>query len=305
MTLFLLACTDSASDTDTGPAPLAEVYELADDEQFPEGIAFHAGERAFFLSSLTSGGVTRLDADGTESTIHTPASGWMSLGMKIDEASDQLVVCAVSAYGTDDTDSAIWAFDPATGEQTASVMLGTAWAGANCNDVAFHDGAVYVTDRENLNLYRVDLAAGTAELWFADEALAPSVIGMNGIVVTDDAQLLVGKYSPAELYRVPLDDPGSFEQVSLSGDGIGTLPDGFDGIVRIDDRLAIAGHDSSVVLRSDDGWLSATATPIDSPVGLAAMTVAEGRLYGLKGEVVPWVLGTDVDLPFEVRTLEL
>ena len=297
----LLGCADKADDTAGGDA-LLDVYTLSDDDQFPEGVAFHAGERAFFLSSLTTGAVTRLDADGAESTLYTPGAGWMSLGMKLD--GDTLAVCAVYGYGQEDTTGAIWAFDATTGAVIADVDLSAAFAGANCNDVAFDGGYVYVTDRENPNLYRVDLAAGSAELWLTDPALEPGIIGMNGIVVTPGGELLVGKYSPAELLRVPLADPSALALVALSGDEVGSLPDGFDGIAWDGDALVIAGNSELYRLTSGDDWGSAAVSAVAPGAAIAAVTVAEGRVYGLKGEVVPFVLGTDIDLPFELRAIE-
>lgn len=298
--LALLACVGPQ---DSGDADgLQDVYTLADHAQYPEGMAFHAGERAFFLGSLTTGAVTRLDADGSESTLFTPESGWMSLGMTLD--GDVLAVCAVYAYGEPDTTGAIWAFDVTTGAQTASVDLGAAFAGANCNDAAFHDGALYVTDRENPNLYRVDLGAESAELWLSDPLLEPGYIGMNGVVVTPGGDLLVGKYGPAALLRVPLDAPTALEVVTLTGDAVGSLPNGFDGIVWQDDTLVIAGNAELYRIQSDDDWRTGQVTTTVPDVRHAAVAMAEGRLYGLKGEVVPYVLGTDVDLPFEVRALD-
>lgn len=296
----LLACV-AAGDSGEGDG-LQDVYTLADDAQYPEGMAFHAGERAFFLGSLTTGSVTRLDADGSESTLFTPDPGWMSLGMTLD--GDVLAVCAVYAYGEPDTTGAIWAFDVTTGAQTASVDLGAAFAGANCNDAVFHGGALYVTDRENPNLYRVDLGSESAALWLTDPLLEPGYIGMNGVVVTPAGDLLVGKYGPAELLRVPLDAPTSLQAVALTGDAVGSLPNGFDGIVWQDDTLVIAGNAELYRVRSDDDWRTGQVTTTTPGVRHAAVTLAEGRLYGLKGEVVPYVLGTDVDLPFEVRALE-
>jgi hypothetical protein len=40
-------------------------------------------------------------------------------------------------------------------------------------------------------------------------------------------------------------------------------------------------------------------------VGIAAVTVAEDQVYGLKGEVVPWVLGLEPELPFQILRFEL
>lgn len=298
--LSLLACTDKGGD-DTA-APLADVYTLSSQDQFPEGVAFHPGQRAFFMGSLTHGAITRLEADGTESVVLTPEAGWWTLGLKV--AGDTLWACAVFRYGEEDTTSALWGLDVASGARVVDVDLGAALAGANCNDVAIHDGFVYLTDREHAALYRVPEGGGEPTLWRQDAALEPGLIGSNGVVVTPGGDaLLVGKYAPPELLRVPLDTAAPVIPVALSGADVGSLPDGFDGITWFGDDLAIAGNRNALRLTSDDDWASATVATMDAGAAIAAVTEAEGRLYGLKGEVVPFVLGTEVDLPFELRVV--
>ncbi|MCB9763260.1 MAG: SMP-30/gluconolactonase/LRE family protein [Alphaproteobacteria bacterium] len=302
MTLLLaLACTAKTPDDSGGPAALADAYTLSDEGLFPEGVAFHEGERAFFMGSLEGGAITRLDADGAETVIFEPDPGWMSLGMKIAPGTDTLVVCAIQGYGTEDVHAALWRFDVTTGARTSEVDLG---AGSNCNDVAIDAaGTTWVTDRESPNLYRVP-AGGAAELWATDEALGSTLIGLNGAVLTD-THLLVGIYAPATVLRVALADPTDIQEVAVTGDDLGSLPDGLDGITWFGDTMVIAGNSRVLELRSDDGWASATCTATEQEVAFAAVTVAEGRVYGLKGEIVPYVLGMDVDLPFELRVAAL
>lgn len=292
--LLLLACAPET----TTDEPLLERYTLSDSVGFPEGVAFHATSRAFVMGSLEHGGITRLDADGTETRIVTADADWTTLGTKVG-ASGAIHMCAVQFPSTDDARSQLWIVDIDDGLTSAVDLQGSP---NNCNDVVEIEGTVYLTDREAGRIHRVDLATDTAEIWFEDEVLDPELIGLNGIVHIGDA-LLVGKYSPPRLFRIPLADPAAFTEVTLDGDPLGTLPDGFDGIIEHEGDLFIAGNKNLVQLSSTDNWITATATTTQPEVPIAAVTIAEGQIYGLKGEIVPSVLGLPVDLPFELVAL--
>ncbi len=295
------ACSDDETTPQPTPLPSSMVFDQA--TLFPEGAAFAASERAFFVGSLGGGSITRIDADGSQQVIFPEASGWSTLGMKVSKQGE-LVVCAVFAYGEPQTEAEIWSFDVATGARTHVVPLKGAFAEANCNDVAFDaDGMVYVTDRENPNLYRVSLANETAEVFVTDAALETGVIGNNGIVYRDGV-LLMGKYAPAKMLRIELSDPTALTEVTLSGDEVGMLPNGFDGMVWDGDVLTIAGNSQVFRATSADNWNSAQLKAYSPPVNIAAVTVAEGQVYGLKGEIVAYVLSSDPDLPFELLALD-
>ncbi|MEZ4318509.1 MAG: hypothetical protein R3F61_13435 [Myxococcota bacterium] len=296
--LVLVAC---AGDPATLPVePLLSDYVLSDAVDYPEGMAFRADERAFYVGSLGHGGITRVDADGTETLVFAPdEDGWATLGLKIHPDTGDVLACAVRDPSTPDAVSELWVLDPATAAVQAFPLAG---APANCNDVVAVGDQVYLTDREAPRLHRVDLATGTASVFLEHAELTPQIIGNNGIVHADGA-LLVGQYAPARLLRVPLDAPETVEEVVLTGDSIGSLPNGADGITWQDDTLVIAANRRLARLTSDDGWQTATVAATDLDVGVAAVTVAEDRRYGLKGEVVAFVLGTPTDRPF--RILEL
>lgn len=299
--LALLGC--GGADPDSGGADeveLLEVYDLADEVGFPEGLAWHPGVQAFFIGSIEHGGLTRVDPDGAEHPIETvEEDGWMSLGVRAHEA--EVLVCAVRGAGTDTSRSELWRVDV---ESEAVVRVPLQTSPADCNDLVVVDGSAYLTDRESGRIHRVDLATNTSEIWLESEALKPGLIGNNGIVVTEGGALVVGQYSPARLVRVPLDAPEEAEAVELSGDSLGTLPNGPDGVVWHGDDLVFVANDVLATVSSSDDFRSADVRSDDAPVGLAAITEAQGQLFGLKGEVVPFVLGTTVDLPFQILAVE-
>ena len=49
--------------------PLAPVYTLSSNDSFPEGVTYDPIDRAFYTGSLQGGTITRVDADGTESSF--------------------------------------------------------------------------------------------------------------------------------------------------------------------------------------------------------------------------------------------
>lgn len=307
-TVLLVACaggdpksSDSAAGSDD-TVPLAASYTLEGDTLFPEGIAWSDSERAFFVGSLTEGSIVRVDPDATQTTVFQPDSGvWMTLGMKVDEGAGELLVCAVEDYGTEAPQSVLQRFAVADGSLLEQVELAP---GAVCNDVAVAaDGRVWITEREGPRLWTVAPGGSTAEVFAEGALLEPEVIGCNGVVVVDENTVLVGKYAPGRILRFDPADPGSLEEVAVGGDGLGSLPDGADGMFLDGDTLLVAANGTWFTVESSDGWATATTTAHTPPAAIAAVTVAEGRRFGLKGEVVPFVLGTAVSLPFEILEL--
>jgi len=294
--VVLCACGEGAVE------PLPEAFELSDEVAHPEGVTFHEPTRSFIMGSLGHGGVTQLTADGEELELFRPEEGWTTLGTKVHEATGDVLMCAVWHPSQDDAESELWVI----GVEDAEVRrIPLAGAPNNCNDVASEGDDVYLTDRESSRIHRVDLGSETAEVWLTHELLEPGIIGNNGIVLTDEPALIVGQYAPAKLLHVPLADPSAIREIPLSGDDIGTLPDGADGIAWVGDDLLIAANSRVARVSSDDAWATATVVASEAPVPIAAVTVAEGQAYGLKGEVVPFVLGTPVSLPFELVQLDL
>lgn len=309
--VLLAACggdksDDSAStggtDGTTSDTPLASSYIFDSDDLFPEGIAWSDAERAFFVGSLTRGSIVRVDVDGTQTEVYAPASGtWMSLGMKVDESRGELLVCSIEDYGSASAQSVFQRFSVADGSLLEALALEP---GAVCNDVAFAaDGRAFLTEREGPRVWTVPPEGGVVEVLVEDPLLEPVAIGCNGIVLPDADHLLVGKYSPATLLRISLADPTDIHEVTLSGDGLGTIPDGADGMFLDGDTLLVAANSQWFTVESSDGWETATTTAHTPSSAIAAVTVAEGRRFGLKGEVVPFVIGLDVSLPFEILEL--
>ncbi len=299
--MFLLALACTADPIDSAAPELATSYTLSDAVDFPEGLAWHPEQRAFYVSSLGHGGLTRVDLDGGEVRVFQPeGEGWTSLGGKVGEEGS-VYFCGVQNPSTEQASAELWIHDPNSEDTTRVPLQGV----ANCNDLAIDGRQVFLSDRESARMHRVDLDTLQSEIFLEDPLLEPGLIGNNGLVRTTDGALILGQYSPPKLIRIPIEDREALAEIPLDGDEIGSLPDGADGIAWFGEELVIAANKRVAVVGSSDDWQSGTVRARDLEVGIAAVTVAEGQVYGLKGEVVPWVLGLEPELPFQILAVEL
>lgn len=295
---LLLACAPTKDEEEI--PPLADRFEIPESVGVPESVAFHAGRRVFYVGSLESGTVNRIGPDGVVSTVFTPDAPWMTLGVKVHPDTGDVWVCAVKDAGTEDAASEVWIFDEA--EDRLAIPLGDGTRPHNCNDIAFDGDRAYLTDREAGLVLTVTADDARGDIFVEDPRLEPGTIGWNGIVVTPNRELLIGQYAAPTLVRIPIDAPSEMSAVSLSGD-LPTLPNGFDGAMWDGDTLVIAGNTEVFEVTSTDGWATAVVAADGLDEGIAAVTLAEGARYGLKGEVVPWVLGLEPELPFALYKL--
>ena len=301
--LLLLGCPRTQGTVVDPPAELQAHYDLPDSVGYPEGLAYHGPTRAFYVGSLEHGALQRIDVDGSVTKVFEPEAGWTSLGLKLHPDTQDVLVCAVQFPSTEAAVSELWVHTPDTGTTRRIPLLG---APSNCNDLVALGDDVYLTDREAARVHRVDLATDTASIWFEHPELEPQIIGNNGLVFNQNEDaLLLGQFAPARLLHIPLADPDAITEVTLQGDSLGFLPNGADGLAWVENRLILAAHGSIARLETRDGWVTATVHAAATPAAIVAVTEAEGRLYGLNGEVIAFVLGTPADLPFELLELSI
>ncbi len=297
------AADATAADTTTGGTPLLDEYLLEGDDMFPEGVAFDPTARAFYVGRLTEAGLTRVDADGTQSVFVPSGPAMLSCaGMKVDDAARRLWVCGsddagssrVYVYGLDDA-SLLETFDLAQLVDTAS-----------CNDLALDgEGAAYVTDPPSSAIHRLAVG-GDASVWATDPLFDPELmtLGLNGIAVTPDgAAVIVTKFISKQLLRVSMDDPTQIVAVDLSGEPFagGSLIAGPDGIVFEGDTLYVVFDDVVAEVVPNQDWTTGAVSILMPPTkGLSTATVAEGEVYAVKSEVTANALGTAPELPFRI-----
>jgi sugar lactone lactonase YvrE len=293
----------TGADTTGADTPLTDEYLLEGDDMFPEGVAFDPTARAFYVGSLTEAGITRVDAEGTQSVFVASGPTMLSsAGMKVDAAARRLWVC-----GSDDAGSSrvyVYGLDDASLVETFG--LGLLIDTASCNDLALDaEGAAYVTDPPSSAIHRLAVG-GDASVWATDPLFDPELmsLGLNGIAVTPDGTaVIVTKFISKQLLRVSMDDPTQIAPIDLSGEDFagGSLVAGPDGIVFEGDTLYVVFDDvvAEVVLNAD--WTSGAVSILTPPTaGLSTATVAEGEVYAVKSEVTAFALGSAPELPFRI-----
>lgn len=301
--------SSSSTSSTTTPVVLDDAYVLPDD-QYPESGSYDAVNHAFLLSSLKYGDVWRVDADGTQGVFY-PATGEpdrLTLGVKVDATRRRVWVCSIINDSAKPGD--VWAIDADSGLLLAEFALGDTYPGASCNDLALDaQGRAYVTDRENPNVYRIDLDALHVSVWATGPLLEPGVVGMNGIAFTPDgAKLIVTQYLSAKLIAISTAAPSQMAAVQLSGDAFSggfKVANGADGIVFHGQHLYVAFGDNVMrVTPTSAAWASATVKAQEIGTGYTAVTVAEGDLYAIRGHAVSFQFGLSPDLPFQILRVD-
>lgn len=156
-------------------------------------------------------------------------------------------------------------------------------------------------------------ASGQTATTFADSPLLePENLGLNGVALSHDGQvLLAGKYSPPRLVRIPVDDPFDVAVVDLGEDDIAGALTGIDGITMLDGALYLTFELQLLRITPDDAtWNRATVDALDvtqdgmAVAGLSGVTEAEGALYVSKSDVVRFALGVAPELPFRLLRVD-
>lgn len=275
------------------------------DADFTEGGIYDPAAHAFFVGSLGSGGVYRIDAEtGVQSTLFEPdeAGVWWTLGMDLDVVDNRLYVCAMDDRRELDEEHDyagwLWGFDLATGERVIRQALGDAADGGTCTDVAVaDDGTVYVNDRQNPRLYA--FTDGELEMLVEDDRLAGGIVGQNALVVTPDQSALLSLvYLPSRLVRIDLADL-SVSDVEIDGDFSDLTPalSGADG-------MALDGEDGVLVMFTTQlnrlvpvtpAWRQAISTTVDVDGSMTDVVQTPAGPYLLNGQAVRFALGNDTD----------
>jgi hypothetical protein len=276
---------------DASTAGRKVVHTFSDRRLFPEGGAFDAVDRAFYVGSLEHGSITRVDANGTESTFY-PGTGEASrftLGMQIDAERRRLWVCT-----TKDSFGTIWIFDLETTQRISSIDLRSVNPAAACNDVLLDGDAALISDRENAHIYRID-EARKVSVWAQHPLLGGALVSLNSLVFTPDrSAVLTAVYLEPSLVRVSVANPRDVRKVKLSGDlfmdGFNVL-NGPDDLMMVGDQLIVAfGSSLKRVTPRDASWSAATVKSTRTIGGVTALVQDAGKLYGINGQSVRFAL---------------
>lgn len=238
----------ACGDDDGGPAvPPPDLVTFESPDLRPEGLEYDEARGRFVVGSASRGTIHTVDDAGNVAVLVADPGLASTLGIHIDRDEGLLY-----AAGADDQgDAALGVYDLASGEVLRVVELASrVFVPVQlANDVVVDDeGDAFVTETQAGAIYNVELNS-------VGFTRSSSLALANGIEIYDDEVLLIARVG-GPLMRMRTNDPFSIEpvetDVNVSGDGIVFTPEGDLAVV------TIGGPADVILLRSDDGWQSAT-----------------------------------------------
>ena len=255
--LFNTACSEK--NTSTGP----DTISFKKPALYPEGVEYDAKGKRFLVSSMHEGKIGAVSLDGSYRVLVNDPELVSSVGIRVDQARDRLLVCnsdpGVSVHTKKENQgklAGLGIYKLSTGQRQAYIDLGSMAGGGHfCNDIALDKaGNAYISDSFSPILYKVD-TNNQASILLTDKRFAGEGFNLNGLVVKDD-YLIVAKYNEGLLFKVPLNAPDKFSQVKID-----QLMPGADGLLwAADGSLIVIANTSTnklFKLSSDDNWASA------------------------------------------------
>ncbi len=185
---FQAICKELADEEPATPvSPVA--FRLKDPKLIPEGIAYDAASKRFFIGSIPKHKIVVTDLKGEARDFSSPSDKLDAvLGLTVDPAHEQLYAVSTNGFeesGNKDRRNAVVRYDLKTGERTDRFPAREA---AQLNDLAVaSDGTLYATDSESGSLFRKKPKETALTLFAKKGALR----GANGIALADDGTLYV------------------------------------------------------------------------------------------------------------------
>lgn len=287
---------------------LRESYVVPQRSAHPESGDFDPTSRAFFVSSMTRGGITRIDATGEATEVVEGREPWASLGVRVDVEARQLWNCAVRKDEGSVYPGVVHVYDLDTFALLHTFDLADLYDKGSCNDLVLAgDGIAYVTDRENPTVYALDLGAKRGEVFAYDEdQLDSSGVGTNGAAISPDGRsLIVTNYLPSRLVVIDRQDPTIVLKIELDGDAFHEALGGADGIRFIGNTLYVTFPTKVArVTPHDDSWRKAHVQMLALPEGgHSGAIVIDGDLYVTNGHPLNFVLKRAVSA-FHIRRVD-
>ena len=306
LTAVLLAGTLAACAPEPAP-PEVTSYTLPGDRVFPEGVAYRAGSRNFYVGSTTDGTIFKgtLGKKDTEVLLAPSAERPSAIGMKVDEAGRLYV--AGGANGK------IFVYD--TANRALIKVFDTPAAapgGTFINDVALTPEGAYFTDSIRPVLFRVAHTASsvgepTPWLDFTGTALKYQTgFNLNGIAATTDGRyLIVVQSNTGKLFRITVADK-TVAEIDLGG---GTVMSG-DGILLSGQTLYVVRNSAGLIVPvtlSADFSSGTLGTPFSDASLQFPTTIAQNgnRLLVVNSQFNKRGEGATPELPFTVSNIAL
>ncbi|HEY8397977.1 MAG TPA: hypothetical protein VIK80_08560 [Flavihumibacter sp.] len=266
-----------------------ERIEFEANDLYPEGIAYDSTAGVYYVSSMRSGTIGKVDRSGNYSPVHEDSTLKSSYGMKLHPDGKTLYVMVgdanYSRYTSPDTRKKmirLIALDLASGQRTRDIDLSGLVPGEHFgNDLIFdRNGNIYITDSYAHAIYKVD-PSGSPSVFVQDSLFATKGFGVNGIVYHPDNFLLVSNSNTGQIYKVNI-DPVQVQAVKTDQFFLGA-----DGLLLDDPNQLIivtnGGNDKIFQIKTEDGWgsakLNATTLLADRFTYPATATFANGQIW--------------------------
>lgn len=263
---------------------------------YPEGTAWYGSSGVFFVSSVTTGTISKVDANGNYSVFYEDRSLKSSYGMKVDEARHKLWVCTGDANYSIYSDPATYkklirliGLDLSSGQKTDDIDLSNLVEGKHfANDLTLDaSGNIYITDSYSPVIYKVNKQM-QASVLSTNELFKSIDVGLNGIVWHPGGYLIVAHSTNGALYKVRLDNPNMVQTIETGvffpgADGL--LLDGEGNLALVQNK----GTNKVFQLRSFNNWNAAKVIAgtllvdrFDNPTTLAKKG---NQLYALNAKL--------------------
>ncbi len=272
LSFYLIACDDNKVD------PIVEIPELItikSDGLFPEGFVFDSTDNTFYMGSLTKGKVVKVDLEGGVEGFIESSDLRSVLGMVINKATNQLLICNSDPGFSEKTTGEIppvlanvIAYDLTTGQEVANYDLASLLPAGTpllVNDIVLDvAGNAYISNSFAPVVFKISTSGDISVFVTSDSWIpTPGSFGLNGIEYHKDGFLILAQYEQGALYKVPLDNPTEFTKISVdtdihSVDGIRLLND--NTLAWVSNVLDPSTGLEHIIyeVKSSDNWQSAS-----------------------------------------------
>lgn len=231
---------------------------------YPEGVAYNGADQLFYISSVKTGTISTVDANGNYKVFYKDSLLKSSFGMKTNASGTRLLVCIgdpnYSKYSTPSTFkkmARLISLDLETGKKVADIDLSRLWPGKHFpNDLTIDNaGNIYVTDSYSPVIYKITEQA-KASVFARSDLFKSEDVGLNGIAWHPSGFLLAAHNTDGVLYKIDIKDPKKISRVRINN----FFP-GADGLTWQDSANLVLiqnkGVNKAFRLSSKDNWESA------------------------------------------------
>ena len=192
--------------------------------KYPEGTAYYPAQKSFFVSSVTTATIGKVDENGNYTVFYDNPSLKSSYGMKVDVKRNRLWVCTGDANYSKYSEPSTYkklirliGLDLSSGQKINDIDLSGLTPGNHfANDLTLDAaGNIYITDSYAAAIYKVDLQFNPTMLVKSD--LFKTVdVGLNGIVWHPDGYLIAAHTTNGALYKIDLKKPDNITRVNTA-----------------------------------------------------------------------------------------